>query len=156
MRTDQELQPLAVAKLLAKIVEKETPSVVLLGKQAIDDDSNQTGALLAGLLKWPQASNRSRNRRRNRRRNRQRSTWIRLKISSYGQSPGGLRLAGGLRRLQDHATGGAGGGLRHPRAAAASAGGAHGRSAPQRAPLCHLAEPHEGQEEAHGGPASLG
>ena len=55
MRTDQELQPLAVAKLLAKIVEKETPSVVLLGKQAIDDDSNQTGALLAGLLKWPQA-----------------------------------------------------------------------------------------------------
>lgn len=55
MRTDQELQPLAVAKLLAKVVEKETPSVVLLGKQAIDDDSNQTGALLAGLLKWPQA-----------------------------------------------------------------------------------------------------
>ncbi|CAJ1454688.1 unnamed protein product [Effrenium voratum] len=55
MRTDQELQPLAVAKLLAKIVEKENPTVVLLGKQAIDDDSNQTGSLLAGLLKWPQA-----------------------------------------------------------------------------------------------------
>merc|ERR1719413_202815 len=45
MRTDQELQPLAVAKLLAKLVEKENPSIVLLGKQAIDDDSNQTGAM---------------------------------------------------------------------------------------------------------------
>merc|ERR1719454_1918396 len=55
MRTDQELQPLAVAKLLAKVVEKEEPSLVLLGKQAIDDDSNQTGAMLAGLLGWPQA-----------------------------------------------------------------------------------------------------
>jgi len=55
MRTDQEMQPLAVAKLLAKMVEKEEPSLVLLGKQAIDDDSNQTGAMLAGLLGWPQA-----------------------------------------------------------------------------------------------------
>jgi len=55
MRTDQELQPLAVAKLLAKVVEKESPDIVLLGKQAIDDDSNQTGAMLAGLLEWPQA-----------------------------------------------------------------------------------------------------
>merc|ERR1712093_367584 len=56
MRTDQELQPLAVAKLLAKIVEKEDPQLVLLGKQAIDDDSNQTGQLLAGILGWPQAT----------------------------------------------------------------------------------------------------
>merc|ERR1719161_2708572 len=55
MRTDQELQPLAVAKLLSKMVEKESPSMVLLGKQAIDDDSNQTGAMLAGLMGWPQA-----------------------------------------------------------------------------------------------------
>jgi electron transfer flavoprotein beta subunit len=55
MRTDQEMQPLAVAKLLAKMVEKEEPSLVLLGKQAIDSDSNQTGAMLAGLLGWPQA-----------------------------------------------------------------------------------------------------
>merc|ERR1712046_92280 len=55
MRTDQELQPLAVSKLLAKIVEKEDPSVVLLGKQAIDDDSNQTGSMLAGHMGWPQA-----------------------------------------------------------------------------------------------------
>merc|ERR1719251_268895 len=56
MRTDQELQPLAVAKLLAKMVEKENPQLVLLGKQAIDDDSNQTGAMLAGLMDWPQAT----------------------------------------------------------------------------------------------------
>ena len=48
------LQPLAVAKLLKAIVAKENPSLVLLGKQAIDDDSNQTGQLLAGLLSWPQ------------------------------------------------------------------------------------------------------
>lgn len=50
VKTDEELQPLAVAKLLAKIVEKESPDVVILGKQAIDDDSNQTGQMLAGLL----------------------------------------------------------------------------------------------------------
>ena len=43
---DTELQPLAVAKLLAALVKKEQPSLVLLGKQAIDDDSNQTGAVL--------------------------------------------------------------------------------------------------------------
>uniref|UniRef100_A0A7S4UWB0 Electron transfer flavoprotein subunit beta n=1 Tax=Alexandrium monilatum TaxID=311494 RepID=A0A7S4UWB0_9DINO len=59
MRTDQELQPLAVAKLLAKVVEKESPMMVLLGKQAIDDDSNQTGSLLAGLMDWPQAGSAS-------------------------------------------------------------------------------------------------
>jgi electron transfer flavoprotein beta subunit len=59
MRTDQELQPLAVAKLLAEVVGKEDPQLVLLGKQAIDDDSNQTGALLAGLLGWPQAGSAS-------------------------------------------------------------------------------------------------
>lgn len=59
MRVDQELQPLAVAKLLAKVVEKESPSMVLLGKQAIDDDSNQTGSMLAGLMNWPQAGSAS-------------------------------------------------------------------------------------------------
>jgi electron transfer flavoprotein beta subunit len=56
VKTDEELQPLAVAKLLAKIVEKETPDVVILGKQAIDDDSNQTGQMLAGLLGWSQGT----------------------------------------------------------------------------------------------------
>ncbi|KAJ1920650.1 putative electron transfer flavoprotein subunit [Mycoemilia scoparia] len=52
----QILEPLAVAKLFSKIVEKEKPDLILLGKQAIDDDSNQTGQMLAGLLSWPQAT----------------------------------------------------------------------------------------------------
>jgi electron transfer flavoprotein beta subunit len=56
VETDVELQPLAVAKLLKKLVEKESPKLVLLGKQAIDDDSNQTGQMLAALLNWPQAT----------------------------------------------------------------------------------------------------
>jgi len=56
VKTDEELQPLAVAKLLTKIVEKETPDLVILGKQAIDDDSNQTGQMLAGLLGWSQGT----------------------------------------------------------------------------------------------------
>ncbi|NML27524.1 electron transfer flavoprotein subunit beta/FixA family protein, partial [Zoogloea dura] len=51
-----ELQPLAVAKLLKAIVDKEQPRLVILGKQAIDDDSNQTGQMLAALLGWPQAT----------------------------------------------------------------------------------------------------
>lgn len=50
------VEPLAVAKLLAAIVQKENPDVVILGKQAIDDDSNQTGQMLAALLDWPQAT----------------------------------------------------------------------------------------------------
>ena len=54
--TDVELQPLAVAKLLKALVDKEQPSLVVLGKQAIDDDSNQTGQMLAALLGWPQAT----------------------------------------------------------------------------------------------------
>jgi electron transfer flavoprotein beta subunit len=54
--TDVELQPLAVAKLLKAVVAKEQPQLVILGKQAIDDDSNQTGQMLAGLLGWPQAT----------------------------------------------------------------------------------------------------
>ena len=51
-----EVQPLAVAKLLKAICEKESPQIVILGKQAIDDDSNQTGQMLAALLNWPQAT----------------------------------------------------------------------------------------------------
>jgi len=51
-----ELQPLAVAKLLKALVEKEQPQLVFLGKQAIDDDSNQTGQMLAALLGWPQGT----------------------------------------------------------------------------------------------------
>ena len=51
-----ELQPLAVAKLLKAVCDKETPSLVICGKQAIDDDSNQTGQMLAALMDWPQAT----------------------------------------------------------------------------------------------------
>ena len=56
VQTEVDLQPLAVAKLLKAIVQKESPQVVILGKQAIDDDSNQTGQMLAALLDWPQAT----------------------------------------------------------------------------------------------------
>jgi electron transfer flavoprotein beta subunit len=56
VETDVELQPLAVAKLLAAVAKKESPELVILGKQAIDDDSNQTGQMLAALLNWPQAT----------------------------------------------------------------------------------------------------
>ena len=50
------MEPLAVAKLLKAIVEKEGPELVILGKQAIDDDSNQTGQMLSALMGWPQAT----------------------------------------------------------------------------------------------------
>ncbi len=56
VETDVELQPLAVAKLLQALVGKEAPGLVICGKQAIDDDANQTGQMLAGLLGWPQAT----------------------------------------------------------------------------------------------------
>lgn len=56
---DVEVEPLNVAKMLQKVVEKEGSNLVILGKQAIDDDSNQTGQILAGLLNWPQATNAS-------------------------------------------------------------------------------------------------
>jgi electron transfer flavoprotein beta subunit len=56
IHTDAELQPLAVAKLLKAVVQREHPQLVILGKQAIDDDAGQTGQLLAALLDWPQAT----------------------------------------------------------------------------------------------------
>jgi electron transfer flavoprotein beta subunit len=56
VETDAELQPLAVAKLLKALIDKEQPQMVILGKQAIDDDANQTGQMLAALLGWPQAT----------------------------------------------------------------------------------------------------
>src|SRR4051812_29497368 len=56
VETTAELQPLAVAKLLRAIVDREQPRLVILGKQAIDDDANQTGQMLAALLDWPQAT----------------------------------------------------------------------------------------------------
>ena len=59
VETNVELQPLAVAKLLKALVDKEAPRLVILGKQAIDDDANQTGQMLAGLLGWAQATSAS-------------------------------------------------------------------------------------------------
>ena len=59
VETDAELQPLAVAKLLKAVVDKEKPDLVILGKQAIDDDANQTGQMLAALADLPQATNAS-------------------------------------------------------------------------------------------------
>ncbi len=56
VETDVELQPLAVAKLLAAVVEREQPQLIILGKQAIDDDANQTGQMLAALRSMPQAT----------------------------------------------------------------------------------------------------
>jgi electron transfer flavoprotein beta subunit len=56
VQTDDEVEPLAVAKILKAIVEEETPGLVILGKQAIDDDSNQTGQMLAALLGRPQGT----------------------------------------------------------------------------------------------------
>jgi electron transfer flavoprotein beta subunit len=56
VETDVDLQPLAVAKLLKAIVDKEAPKLVIAGKQAIDDDAGQTGQMLAALLGWPQAT----------------------------------------------------------------------------------------------------
>ncbi|OXC76618.1 electron transfer flavoprotein subunit beta/FixA family protein [Caballeronia sordidicola] len=56
LESDVELQPLAVAKLLKALVEKEQPQIVFCGKQAIDDDANQTGQMLAALMGWPQAT----------------------------------------------------------------------------------------------------
>src|SRR5918994_6205393 len=56
VQTDEEVEPLGVAKILAKIAEEEQPQMIILGKQAIDDDSNQTGQMLAALLGWAQGT----------------------------------------------------------------------------------------------------
>ena len=56
VQTEEEVEPLAVAKILAKIAEEEQPQLVILGKQAIDDDNNATGQMLAALLGWPQGT----------------------------------------------------------------------------------------------------
>lgn len=56
VETNEDIQPLAAAKILKALVEKEHPQLFILGKQAIDDDCNQTGQMLAGLLRWPQGT----------------------------------------------------------------------------------------------------
>ena len=86
VETTEELQPLAVAKLLKALVDKEQPGLVILGKQAIDDDCNQTGQMLAALTDWPQATFAS-------------------KVEVEGTSPGGKakvtrEVDGGLETLK--------------------------------------------------------
>lgn len=56
VETEEEVQPLAIAKILAAVAAKEQPGLVIVGKQSIDDDSNQTGQMLAGLMDWTQAT----------------------------------------------------------------------------------------------------
>ena len=56
VQSDEEVEPLGVAKILAKIAEEEQPQMIILGKQAIDDDNNATGQMLAALLGWPQGT----------------------------------------------------------------------------------------------------
>ncbi|MGO4574069.1 electron transfer flavoprotein subunit beta/FixA family protein [Microvirga sp. 2TAF3] len=56
VKTDATVEPLAVAKILAKVIAQESPQLVIMGKQAIDDDANQTGQMLAALLGWPQGT----------------------------------------------------------------------------------------------------
>ena len=56
IKSDIELEPLAISKIISKIAKDESPSIILMGKQAIDDDSNQTGQMTSALLNWPQAT----------------------------------------------------------------------------------------------------
>ncbi|MDC3023332.1 electron transfer flavoprotein subunit beta/FixA family protein [Pelagibacteraceae bacterium] len=56
VKTDNDLEPLAISKIISKVAEEEKPSIILMGKQAIDDDSNQTGQMTSALLNWPQAT----------------------------------------------------------------------------------------------------
>ncbi len=56
VKTEIDLEPLAISKIISKIAEDEKPSIILMGKQAIDDDSNQTGQMTSALLNWPQAT----------------------------------------------------------------------------------------------------
>jgi electron transfer flavoprotein beta subunit len=60
VKSDEEVEPLAVAKILREMILREEPTIVFLGKQAIDDDANQTGQMTAALLDWPQATSASR------------------------------------------------------------------------------------------------
>ena len=56
VKTDNDLEPLAISKIISKVAEEEKPSIILMGKQAIDDDCNQTGQMTSALLNWPQAT----------------------------------------------------------------------------------------------------
>ena len=56
IKTDNDLEPLAISKIISKVAKEEKPSIILMGRQAIDDDSNQTGQMTSALLNWPQAT----------------------------------------------------------------------------------------------------
>ena len=56
IKADNDLEPLAISKIISKVAEEEKPSIILMGKQAIDDDCNQTGQMTSALLNWPQAT----------------------------------------------------------------------------------------------------
>ena len=56
IKVDNDLEPLAISKIISKVAEEEKPSIILMGKQAIDDDCNQTGQMTSALLNWPQAT----------------------------------------------------------------------------------------------------
>ena len=56
IKTDNDLEPLAISKIISKVAEEEKPSIILMGKQAIDDDCNQTGQMTSAILNWPQAT----------------------------------------------------------------------------------------------------
>ena len=56
IKTENDLEPLAISKIISKVAEEEKPSIILMGKQAIDDDSNQTGQMTSAILNWPQAT----------------------------------------------------------------------------------------------------
>ena len=56
VKTENDLEPLAISKIISKVAEEEKPSIILMGKQAIDDDCNQTGQMTSALLNWPQAT----------------------------------------------------------------------------------------------------
>ena len=56
VKTENDLEPLAISKIISKVAKEEKPSIILMGKQAIDDDSNQTGQMTSALLNWPQAT----------------------------------------------------------------------------------------------------
>ena len=56
IKTENDLEPLAISKIISKVAEEEKPSIILMGKQAIDDDCNQTGQMTSALLNWPQAT----------------------------------------------------------------------------------------------------
>ena len=142
VETDVETQPLAVAKVLKAVVVKEQPELVIMGKQAIDDDSNQTGQMLAALLDWPQATFASKvkiKRRRGRRdaRNRRRAGDARRQAAGRrhhrsAAERAALRDAAQYHEGEEEAARNdeAGGARRRRRAAAEDAeGGGAGRSA---------------------------